>query len=383
MPPADPALVRLTPLESHSGIVAGNGAAPAPTDEAARRPPADVLEDILVAALERPPCFVLFSGGRDSSLILAAAAAAARRHGLPDPIPLTAKYPGQPQAFEDDWQQATLDHVGISDARSFEVTDELDALGELATGLLRKHGEFWPSNAHTMGLYARQAGEGTLVTGGGGDELFVPWYWRRRRLRDMAGITPRRSAAKWTLYYALPLPARQRLLARQPHVHLPWLRPEAQDAFNDVLRAAEPAMPSLAAELELYLGSRPLQMTQTVLRRFAADEGAYLVEPFFDPALVRSVVGHVPRGGLDSRQATLEALFPGLLPPVVYGRTSKAYFTGALWRDATREFVAGWDGSGVDDAIVDPARLRAEWSKPRPDARTVSALHRAWLAANG
>jgi hypothetical protein len=39
-----------------------------------------------------------------------------------------------------------------------------------------------------------------------------------------------------------------------------------------------------------------------------------------------------------------------------------------------------WNGEGVDAALVDHEGLRAEWSKPQPDARTFLLLQAAALA---
>jgi hypothetical protein len=45
-----------------------------------------VLEELISPALERPPCVIGFSGGRDSSSLLALATHLARREGLPMPV---------------------------------------------------------------------------------------------------------------------------------------------------------------------------------------------------------------------------------------------------------------------------------------------------------
>jgi asparagine synthetase B (glutamine-hydrolysing) len=62
-----------------------------------------VLERVLVRSLQRPPCLVAFSGGRDSAGVLAAASHAARRHGLPLPIPATYRFPGAAEVDESEW----------------------------------------------------------------------------------------------------------------------------------------------------------------------------------------------------------------------------------------------------------------------------------------
>ena len=68
------------------------------------------LESILLDAVSDPPCYVLFSGGRDSSAVLAVAAHVARREGLPDPIPVTAIHPAASKTDETPWQAMVLDH---------------------------------------------------------------------------------------------------------------------------------------------------------------------------------------------------------------------------------------------------------------------------------
>jgi asparagine synthase (glutamine-hydrolysing) len=52
----------------------------------------------------------------------------------------------------------------------------------------------------------------------------------------------------------------------------------------------------------------------------------------------------------------------------------------AFWKRESREFAAGWDGSGVDQAVVDPERLREVWRLPSPLFGSATLLQRAWLA---
>src|SRR6185503_9330543 len=88
----------MSPLEVACGLPFGGTTVPLPESD---RHPARALEDATVAALEGPgPALVAYSGGRDSALVLAAATAAARRHGLPEPIPLTIRLPGVAAANE-------------------------------------------------------------------------------------------------------------------------------------------------------------------------------------------------------------------------------------------------------------------------------------------
>src|ERR1700749_707865 len=96
--------MRAGPLEQLE-IATGMGLPASRPSRAARRPltqtrlaapgvsAREALESVIRPALERSPCLVSFSGGRDSSAVLAAAAALARREGLPLPIPATIVFP--------------------------------------------------------------------------------------------------------------------------------------------------------------------------------------------------------------------------------------------------------------------------------------------------
>jgi asparagine synthase (glutamine-hydrolysing) len=69
--------------------------------------PADALRAALRPALERAPCVIGFSGGRDSSLLLALAVHEARRHGLALPIAVTLEFDGE-DSREREWQELVL-----------------------------------------------------------------------------------------------------------------------------------------------------------------------------------------------------------------------------------------------------------------------------------
>jgi asparagine synthase (glutamine-hydrolysing) len=71
-----------------------------------------------------------------------------------------------------------------------------------------------------------------------------------------------------------------------------------------------------------------------------------------------------------------------VLPVELLERTTKACFDTAFWTDRSREFAASWDGAGIDPSIVDPERLRDEWSGPEPDAHTYLLLQALWLRAH-
>ena len=127
------------------------------------------------------------------------------------------------------------------------------------------------------------------------------------------------------------------------------------------------------------LDSRGYEVTRAVIGTFVRDEGVALFEPFYEPELVRAFAEFSPRMGFATRDAALESLFRELLPPRVLHRGTKAVFNEVLTGPRVREFARTWDGTGLDDRIVDPEILRATWSEPAPDVRSIPSLHHAWL----
>jgi asparagine synthase (glutamine-hydrolysing) len=373
----------LDPLEIHSGIVLGRRrSGPVPDPPEVREQPREVLESILVKALSAPPCTVLFSGGRDSSVMLAAAVAAARRHGLPEPIALTMRSE-HPSTWETDWQEMTIRHLGVKDWRLIEASTNLDALGDIATETIRRFGVYWPSNAHSLRFFARAADPGTLVTGGGGDELFSPWSLRRLPVKMLARRRPWTHAAKGIAVHQLPPPLRRRLLARREGISAPrWLR---EGAVRDLKRRYEADWGdeplTWPAGLRWGLTSRYTELVRTALDAFAREDGMRLVEPFYDARMVTAVASVAPKGGYRNRGDALGRLFPGVLPPEVLARSTKAHFTGLAWGPSAQAFTAAWDGSGLDDRLVDVDELRDEWARERPSALSLGCLHQAWYAS--
>ena len=168
----------LTPLEVASGLVFGLAPPrPLPTEIAGE--PIDAFERAILPALQRPPCVVSFSGGRDSSAALAVAVRVARREGLPLPIPSTNRFPAVKDSHESDWQERVVAHLGIDDWLRPEFTDELDCVGPIATSVLRRYGLLWPFNAHFHVPHLEAAAGGSLLTGIGGDEILSSSSWAR------------------------------------------------------------------------------------------------------------------------------------------------------------------------------------------------------------
>jgi asparagine synthetase B (glutamine-hydrolysing) len=373
----------LDPLELYSGIIAGPRRSPLPAEWLldAEGSPRDVLENLLIEPLSDGPCHVAFSGGRDSSAMLAAATHVARRHGLPEPIPLTVRLAAHPRTWETDWQELTMRHLGLKDWEVISITDELDALGPAATAALRRHGHYWPSQGHSMAVFAAHCGSGSLLTGGGGDEVFAGWSQRRNALRTILALRPRRRAAKWLAFSALPFRLRiEILLRREPPIASPWLQPdisaEVQEQFR---RRARRPTKNWGEVLEGFIASRYLECLRPVLDTMVADHGVRLHEPFYDPAFIRAIARAAPPEGYLSRTEGLEAHFSDLLPPEVLRRSTKAVFTEVAWGPRATEFARAWDGTGLDERYVIPERLQEEWTSGKPNPRSIPALHRAWL----
>lgn len=327
------------------------------------------LEGAVLRALERPPCFVSFSGGRDSSAVLALATRLARRHGLAVPVPAIMRFPGAPASDEADWQRAVLDHLGLEDPEVVTLTDELDALGPAATEVLSRHGLLWPANAYMHVPLLELARGGTVLTGIGGDELFSTRAPRRAGRQLAAALLPR--------------PARE---ARWRRRHLPegyaWLTRQAGARVSRALAREEFRGPyRWDAALRHWYASRAFGALDGSLRVIGAAREVTVVNPLIEPHVLADLSRLAGRRGFSSRSQAMARLFGDLLPPAVLSRSTKAGFGRAVWGPATREFAQSWSGVGADPEQVDVDALRGELSRPEPDARIILLVHHVWLNA--
>jgi asparagine synthase (glutamine-hydrolysing) len=177
-----------------------------------------------------------------------------------------------------------------------------------------------------------------------------------------------------------PLSWKPRLMYRGT-LQLPWLTPNARrEVREQFLARFRPDSPREGHPVERFHESRYLEVSRAAGNAFARDAGSVLLHPFRDPRFFRAWIRWAPTGGYPSRAAALEAHFGDILPRATTRRSTKASFTEAAWGPGSREFARQWDGTGLDLALVDPDELRGMWSRPRPDFRSVSPLHAAWLA---
>jgi asparagine synthetase B (glutamine-hydrolysing) len=334
----------------------------------------------LVPALERSPCIVSFSGGRDSSLVLTVAVEVARRQGLPLPVPVTVRFSADPASAEDEWQQLVIRHLGLDDWVRVDVADDLDCVGPAAQRILLRHGVLWPANVHFHLPQLERAKGGSVVTGVGGDEMFSLSGWARLRsvLGGKARAEPRdalRLAAAMS-----PRAVRRRITVARNEIELEWLTRDAQRRVIAALAEEAGGEPVGWRRRFDWLSSlRYLEIGKRSLDLVARDWDVEIHHPFLAPSFV-SALASLPRSArFADRTEALEILFAGVLPPGLESRSSKAVFSDALWGSASREFAAGWDGSGVDPELVDVGLLRRRWqAKLTPGPH--SLLQSLWLA---
>ncbi|MBZ2199015.1 asparagine synthase-related protein [Occultella gossypii] len=346
--------------------------------------PRAALEAAILPTLVDGACYVTFSGGRDSSAILAVATHLARREGLPDPVPVTRRYPNVPDSDESEWQDLVIDHLGIDDWLKLEFTeDETDLLGPAAQASVRRHGLLWPPAVHSHGLVYSHLTGGTMLTGEGGDEVLgarrvTPLTLLRRRRR------PTRTLLRGAAQALSPTLVRQRQIrrelesARLQH----WLRADAKDRHLRRIAADEATEPLRYDAATWWITRRRSWTTMATNQALIA--GTYQVRtsnPLLDVGFVAALAHAGDTWGFNGRTATMKALFSDVLPPALLARRTKASFNKAYAGRYTREFARDWDGSGVDDSLVDPEILRGVWLSDAPTMSTAMLLHQAWLAA--
>lgn len=382
-----PGVYRMTPMEVAWGYVPGTTepvpSVPTGPPDGPPTGPREALERVIRSALLRPPCGVAFSGGRDSSVVLAVATHVARRDGLPDPVPITRVFPAVPSTEEDGWQELVVRHLGLSEWHRLELDDELDLLGPVATRQLRRHGVIWPPTVHGDVPLLEPVRGGSLLDGEGGDEVFGV---EAHRIAPVTRLVHRPRPLRWSrIRSALGTFAPRRI--RAAHVRrqwqdadLAWLRPPARTALLDAIARTEAASPlSFATSVRTV----PRRRTQVLLARnrrvLARSYDVEVASPLLHAEVVEGLARSGGWLGRGDRTAVLRALVPDLLPDEVLARTSKTVFDGAFQGRHTRTFAQGWDGSGVDTALVDPEELRRWWVGDQGNALTAALLQTAWL----
>jgi hypothetical protein len=326
----------------------------------------------VLESLRRKPVAVSFSGGRDSSAVLAIATHVARRERLPDPVPVTLRYPGVAGADESGWQEAVVRHLGLQEWQQVTVPPgQLSFVGPVASRVLAANGLLWPPNSHLHDPLCAAVPGAALLTGFNGDRLFDAWRWRHvvptlgRRapdLRRLAGVGLRVApTAVWA--------RRERRRGTAP----PWLDDvgRRQHARLSVEKVREPLLWS--ARLSWLAGRRETALVTEALNAVGAPYGVEVRHPLMD---VRSLAGLARSGarrGWADRTSALSDLVGDLLPAAVVSRRSKAYFDEAVWTGVSAEH---WQPT---PALTDEARLSTRLREQPWDGRLAMPL----LAARG
>lgn len=355
----------------------------------ARLPPppeggfAAAVEQAMLPALQRTPCVVSFSGGRDSSAVLAVATAVARRHGLEEPVPVTMRFRAGPGTDEAQWQRLVLDHLGLRRHEILYADAEYDALGVPALRALRRHGVRWPVNAYMHDPVLRAAAGGTVLTGIGGDELLG--HPASRVLRVLRGRSrPQPRDALRIAAVAAPRSLRRIVWRRRHRDYGPWLTAEGNALVMRALAREEIAFPErYDAAVRRWYGSRAFAALDGALGLLGEAYDARVVNPFLQPGALAALAAAGGAFGLGGRTNAMRRLFGDHLPEAVIARPTKAHFAAPMWGPRFRAFAETWDGSGVDPSLVDVDALRSQWNAPAPDFRTGLLLHQAAVSRFG
>ncbi|MDQ7993993.1 MAG: asparagine synthase-related protein [Propionicimonas sp.] len=339
------------------------------------------LERLLLPAVTQPPCYILFSGGRDSSSLLGVATLVARRAGADDPVPVTVVHPDAPRTDESQWQSTVLSHLGLAHRIVLESRGDQSLLSPDAQAALGRHGLVWPEALQVHGFVLGQLPTGTVVMGEGGDDTLgnrrVSPLWRvlrARRLRRadagpvVGALAPRAAHRGW---------ARRRV---ERAGLLAWLRPPHRDrALRDLAAGtSEPLRWDRAVAGSLL--RRPARILRQNLETTIAEYGHRPVNPFLDQEFALALAATGGPVGLGDRTTMMRRLFGDLLPPAVLGRQDKAAFGDTRWGSVERDFARSWSGAGLGDE-VDPEVLRAAWLSDFPPPGAAFLLHAAWLAS--
>lgn len=360
----------LDPIEIACGAVLGRDDS-IPTPPRLGITPRAALERLLIPALNRPPCGVSFSGGRDSSAVLAAAAHVARIHGLPAPIPVSLRFPGIEDTDETSYQEMVVRHLDLREWVVLEPGDSLDIVGELATDQTRRHGLLYPANLHFHIPILEAVSGGTLLTGLGGDEIMGAHPSHLLAATLVGKRRPGRTAVR-EFVERYVLQERPRNEVRRVHESLfPWLVPEArQELLDRIVEWLTGDYLSASRNLtESTYRMRYLHRARADMGRLAQDYSVAIEHPFLDPGFVGAIADRVGWTGSASRTELLELVFGDLLPSELVQRTSKAQFDQVFWTSLATETVQTLPVDVLSQSVDGPALLEF-WRSDAPKGGT-------------
>jgi asparagine synthetase B (glutamine-hydrolysing) len=371
---------KLSRLEVACGLVFGEDVDASRLPTPAAGGPREALESAVVPALERPPCLVSFSGGRDSAAVLAVATHVARREGLELPVPATNWFPDAAQSDESEWQELVIRHLELDDWQRVAFTDELDCVGPVARATLSRHGLLWPFNAYFHLPLLQRAAGGSLLTGAGGDEAFSTSTFARTQSLLAGAARPQPRDVLRVGFALAPARIRARVLRRRIPEAFRWLQDNARRAVERAAAeeaAAEPLR--WGRRLQWLRRLRHMEVSLDSLRVLADGEEVAIHHPLADGVFWAELAALPRSDRFRSRTDAMRRFFGGLLPEPVLVRTTKASFDEAFWNRHSRALAASWEGEGVDAELVDVDALRREWASPAPNPRSYLLLQAAWL----
>jgi asparagine synthase (glutamine-hydrolysing) len=147
-------------------------------------------------------------------------------------------------------------------------------------------------------------------------------------------------------------------------------------AYYD-FEAGEPAR--WTSRLRWWWRLRHIQIYRHHCALVAADVGTQVSHPLIDAAFLAALGPWLSRRKITSRTDAMHALFGHVLPPEIRTRPTKATFWQPFWNRPSEAFAAAWDGTGVDETLVDVDGLRETWTSGNPNVRTLMLLQAAWL----
>jgi asparagine synthase (glutamine-hydrolysing) len=312
----------------------------------------------------------------------------ARREGLDLPVPATLVFPQSEESNEDEWQAIVLRHLGVTEWERFEILQEFDAVGPVATQALLRHGLLWPFNTHFHAPIIERAAGGSVVTGFGGDELGNSLSSSRaeqlltsKRIRHGSDLLVIGMALSPTFVRA----AVHRRRARADMGEVPWLTVEGARQLVYAYGQSEATIP-LGWEAKLRRWIWPGRYFRVCVESFAA-LGSYhdveVVHPFVEGRVLDALGTVGGFAGLGDRTGLMRHVFGDLLPDELIERRTKASFTDPLWTGTAKAFAQEWSGKGVDETLVDPEALRRHWLGEPRNLVSTPLLQAAWLHDHG
>lgn len=380
-----------TELDLSVGWLFGNEPRPEPPELDPGSDPRQELEKVLLEHLRRGPVGVTFSGGRNTGAILAVAQQVARRHGLPEPVPLSLRFGVPTTSKDEEAQAAAVDALGLTRTwERIDLKDRAELLGPHARAGLERHGLLFPANAYWVRPMAERlkevAGDAppTLLAGHGESELHS--YWPYARLHQVLAFKrrPGRDDLRLAARAAIPHAIRSRSERRRYRARaMPWLRPGVPERLA---AASEPvAWVRWDRTLRFLRARRCESATQRGYEELARDTGVRVAFPRLDDRYIGALIQFGGARGLGTRDELTERLFGDILPPALKGRNDKVFYGRVFFGPDTRAFAGRWSGDGLPEHLVDPGVLRRLWTSERYDWRTAALMQVAWLHdhANG